>query len=103
MGLAPRLRMSAFTARMPSGTRQAAKTPAFRKTIFRASVRIVMSTLEIFLEIHARIEAGHLLTIPIEHQGLALRKFADASFAGLTPARVGYLRIDIGVEPIFMW
>src|SRR5690606_33569050 len=58
-------------------------------------------------QVHAVIEAGHLVRIAVEHQrrtagGPEETTLADADFARLAPARMVDLRIDVGVEAIFL-
>src|SRR5918999_3322789 len=119
MGLAPRLSVSALPAKIPSGSKQAAKTPSFRSDGFHTSLTMVASALFrilretpferssppdliVFFQVHARVQTRHLLGITVEHQRLTLGEFADTPFAGLAPARVRDVRVDVGVEPVLV-
>src|SRR6266542_222379 len=59
-------------------------------------------TLVIFLEVHSLVQTCHLLTVAVEHERLSAKKFADAPFAGLAPARMIDFRIDIRVKAVFL-
>ena len=48
------------------------------------------------------IQLRDLFGIAIEHERLAALEFADAPLAGLGPARMIDLRVDIGVETVFV-
>src|SRR6056297_38403 len=60
--------------------------------------------LIVFRQIHARVKAGHLVAVAVEHEGLALggqQAVADAALPGLAPARVAHPRVNVGVEAVF--
>src|SRR5579871_6639718 len=56
----------------------------------------------VVVEIHAGVEAGHLLAVAVEHQGRATAFLANALFGGLAPAGMGMVGIHVRVEPILV-
>src|SRR6266446_7701806 len=56
----------------------------------------------VFLQIHAGVKAGHLIPVAVEHQGVALEKFPEASLLGLAPARMIHCWLHIGIETVFV-
>src|SRR5260370_7414410 len=68
-----------------------------------ASAPSESATSKIFPQIHAAVEAGHLLGVAIEGKGGPPRAEctrADVPFAGLAPSRMGAGRIDVGKKTI---
>ena len=59
-------------------------------------------TVVILLEIHPRVEAGHLIAVAVEHQRLAAQELADPAFGGLGPARMVDRRVHVRVEAVFL-
>src|SRR5277367_5042771 len=57
--------------------------------------------LEIFLQVHARVQTGDLVAVAIEHQGRPAQKLAEAALLGLAPARVIDFRIYVRIETVF--
>ena len=56
----------------------------------------------IFLQVHAGVEAGDLVLITVEHEGVALEDFAEAAFFGLAPARMIDVGIHVGIEAVLV-
>src|SRR5215213_5970611 len=54
------------------------------------------------LQVHAAVQACHLLTVAVEHQRFAPAKFADTPLRGLGPARVIDFGVHVGVEAVFL-
>ena len=54
----------------------------------------------IFLQVHAGVEAGDLVLITVEHEGIALEDFAEATLFGLAPARMVDVGIHVGIEAV---
>src|SRR6185436_13133492 len=86
MGLAPSRLVRNRKAITPAGTKAATPTPSFNQCLRFNSI--------VLLQVHPRVQRGHLVAVAVERQGLALDELADAPLAGLTPARV----IDVGVH-----
>src|SRR5713101_3136416 len=61
------------------------------------------TALVILTQVHAVVETRDLVGIAVEHEGLALQKFAQAALRGLAPTGMIHRRIHIGVETIFVW
>src|ERR1700681_1029447 len=66
------------------------------------TVRSDSFTSEVPLQVHARVEAGHLLAVAVEHQRLAPEELADAALGRLAPARVVHRRVDIRIEAVLV-
>src|SRR5690348_3695352 len=61
------------------------------------------SRLVILAQIHTGVEARDLVAVPIEHQSFVrLEPFREAALAGLAPARVIDLGIDVGIEAVLL-
>src|SRR5258706_10591505 len=76
-----------------------------RKTVGLSANRTVRSdslTSEVPLEVHARVEARHLVTVAVEHQRLATEELADAALGRLAPARVVHRRVHVRIEAILV-
>src|ERR1700737_4943698 len=88
-------------ARMPMGTRHSRNTTTFVHLLVR--MRFIGRALVIFLQVHAVVQTGDLISVPVEHLGLrVLEESGHANFLGLAPARVIYFGIHIGIEAVFM-
>src|SRR5450755_4813364 len=82
-----------------TGTRQRRKTGIFNHRFERTRFQAMRGSV-VFAQIHARVEAGHLIAIAIEHEGLALAKLAQAAFGGLTPAGMVDGGVHVRIESI---
>src|SRR6266496_1466580 len=56
----------------------------------------------ILAQVHAGIEARHLVAIPVEHQRLPFQEIADPAFPGLAPARMVYVWVYVGIKAILL-
>ena len=90
----------------PRGTRQIRNTTTFVHLLVRMEfmpLSVQSIRLEILLQVHAAVQASHLIAVAVEH--LSRRIFEEsrqADFPGLAPARVIHLGIYIGIEAILM-
>ena len=57
--------------------------------------------LIVFLQIHTLIQGGNLIGITVEHQRFLFEEVSDSTLSCLTPARMGNVWVDVGIEPIF--
>src|SRR5262249_34533986 len=53
-------------------------------------------------KIHTRVERGDLVSITVEHLGCARQNRTDASLAGLRPAGMINVGVDVRVEPVLL-
>src|SRR6266481_9103039 len=59
--------------------------------------------LVVFAQIHARVKAGDLVGVAVEHQGLVgLEEFGEAALASLAPAGMIDFGIHIGIEAVLL-
>src|SRR5262245_14597052 len=56
--------------------------------------------LDVLAEVQVAVEAGDLLGVAVEGQGLAAGEIADPTFGGLTPAGVIDVWVHVGVEAV---
>src|ERR1043165_8880573 len=80
-------------------------TPSRKTTILLErdlSIRISACSVEL-LQVHAFVEAGHLLGISVERQGGPLEELAQAALRGLAPARMIDRRIDVRIKSVLGW
>src|SRR3984893_5931932 len=84
-------------ARMPRGTRHSTNTTTFVHLLVR--MRFIGRALVVFLQVHAVVQTGDLISVPVEHLGWrVLEESWQATFLGLAPARVIFIGIHIGIE-----
>src|ERR1700677_3378536 len=57
---------------------------------------------EILFQIHAGVQTGYLI-VAVEHQRGTFEKFAETPLFCLTPARMIYIWVHVGVEAVFSW
>src|SRR2546422_9495129 len=100
IGFAPKLSVTVCHANTARGIRLAIKTPSLRSRCRHTSCITTLSILEILLQVHPGIEVGHLVSIAIKQQGLALREFPKAAFPRLAPAWVWHVWIHVGIEAV---
>src|ERR1035441_9742151 len=84
-----------------NGSRHTTCTSAFTYGIHRFG----MSSLEVLLQVHPRIQTRHLVAVPIEH----LRRNGpwecariDTPLMRLRPARMVHARVHVRVEPVLI-
>src|ERR1700676_2674625 len=56
---------------------------------------------EIFLQIHAGVQTGDLVSVSVKHEGRTLEEFAQPALFRLTPAGMVHVRIHVGIETVF--
>src|SRR5438270_11623402 len=91
IGLAVRSLFQARQDSQQSGASDNTKTATLPQRILFGIALIVL------FEVHAGVEAGHLLFVAVEHQGGAAAQFAEPSLTGLAPTRMVDVRVDVGV------
>src|SRR5579864_4232404 len=75
------------------------------KTVGLSANRRVRSdsfTSEAPPQVHARVEAGHLVAVAVEHQRLAPEELSDSALRRLAPARVVHRRVDVRIEAVLV-
>src|SRR5215204_3488853 len=93
-GSAPSASRLARTTMEASGTSAPIKIPGFNHGYG------CRGTSEVFLQVHARIQAGDLVGVAVEGQRGPPTEVADATLGGLAPARVVDGGVDVGVEAV---
>src|SRR5215475_6263708 len=63
----------------------------------------ISRSLEILSEIHSGIHRCNLIGISVEGQCLSFEKLPETPFGSLAPSRMVHSRVDVRVEPIFIW
>src|ERR1700730_5791899 len=64
------------------------------------TVRSDSFTSEVPLQVHACVEAGHLVTVAVEHQRLTTEELANAALGRLAPARGVHRLADVRIEAV---
>src|SRR5205807_715516 len=100
IGFAPKLSVTVCHANTARGIRPAIKTPSLRSRCRLTICITTVSPLEVLLQVHPGIEMGHLVSIAIKQQGLALREFPKAAFTRLAPAWVWHVWIHVRIEAV---
>src|SRR5262249_14193616 len=102
------------TARRPietRGTSAPINTPGFshasgvllgRRRAGITTCDVAISASEVRMQVHARVQIGHRVGIPVEWQRLAASELADATFGRLAPTRMIHRRIHVGVEAVLV-
>src|SRR5260370_20584662 len=86
---------------MAMGTRQSANTTTLVHLFIK--MRFISLFLVIFLQVHAVVQTGDLISVTVEHlRGRILEKSWQANFLGLAPTWVVHLGIYIGIETILI-
>src|SRR4029077_2182611 len=61
-----------------------------------------LRTLIVLPQIHAAVQAGHLIPVAVEQHRLSHEELADTPLLSLAPARVIDGRIHVGVKAVFV-
>src|SRR5450432_2574024 len=110
VGSGPRSLWTRWTASQTNGARHTRNTTTFRAFNARGGMAFLCrrsrtQSLEVLLQVHAIVEAGHLVAIAIEHErrpALLEDRLTDAALAGLRPAGMVHRRVHIGVKAILV-
>src|ERR1700761_3347121 len=103
-GLAPRPSVSAPYSNQAKGSRHSRNTAGLAAG--RSSSLFTAASIEL-LQVHAGVERGDLRLVAVEQPGLGAlgeeaAAVADAALGRLAPARMIAVRVDVGIEAVFL-
>src|SRR3989338_7626673 len=101
-GFALRLPVSAAQTSHPNGPSDARNTTGLSPTRIVRSESLTRQVLVVPLQVHPAVEAGHLIAVAVEQQGLAHEEVADAALLSLAPARMVHRRLHVCVEAVLV-
>src|SRR5437016_4813724 len=100
-GSTPRLPLTACCTSQAAGPRQASQIEGFSPSVIQ-SRRATARGSVVGPQVHTRVKRGDLIGVAVEHERRALEKLAHPPLLGLAPARMVYVRIHVGVEPVLL-